>query len=184
MSSRYTVVKARLAIADIDRAYYADHALTLVRHPSETDERVMVRLLAFMRHASERLAFAGGLSCEDEPEIWSRDLTGAIETWIEVGLPDPKRLRQAAGRAGRVCVYSYGGRAAKAWWDKEQGRLQLIPNLEVSEVPMDLSRSLSSLFARNMTIHCTVQEGQMWVADSQTSLPVTWLLRQVVTEES
>ena len=95
MASNATIFKATLQIADMDRNYYADHALTIARHPSETDERMMVRLLAFVQHAHEALAFGRGLSADDEPDLWRRDLTGAVELWIEVGQPEEKRLRKA-----------------------------------------------------------------------------------------
>jgi uncharacterized protein YaeQ len=110
MALKSTIHKAELQIADMDRGYYADHAVTIARHPSETDERMMVRLLAYAHGASDRLAFGKGLSDTDEPDLWERDLTGAIERWIDVGLPDERRLAKAAGRSLRVVVYAYGGR--------------------------------------------------------------------------
>jgi len=97
--------------------YYQDHALTIARHPSETEERMMVRLLAFALNADGTLVFGAGLSADDEPDLWCKELTGNIQTWIDVGLPDEKRIRKACGRADSVFVYSYGGRAAQLWWE-------------------------------------------------------------------
>ena len=118
MALKATIFKAELHIADMERGYYHDHALTVARHPSETDERMMVRLLAFALNADETLAFGAGLSTDDEPDLWRKDLTGSIETWIDVGLPDEKRIRKACGRADEVFVYSYGGHAAQLWWQQ------------------------------------------------------------------
>jgi len=118
MALKSTIFKADLQIADMDRNYYQGHSLTLARHPSETDERMMVRLLAFALFADERLEFGRGLSADDEPALWRKDLTGAIELWIEVGLPDERELRKACGRAERVVVLCYGGRGAELWWDR------------------------------------------------------------------
>lgn len=115
MALKSTVFRAELQVSDLDRHYYAAHALTLARHPSETDERMMVRLLAFALFAGERLEFGRGLSTEDEPALWRKDLTGAVELWIEVGLPDERALRRACGRAERVAVLCYGGRGADLW---------------------------------------------------------------------
>src|SRR6266542_2837271 len=112
MATNATIFKATLHIADMDRQYYEDHSLTLARHPSETDERMMVRLLAFAMHAHEALSFGRGLSTEDEPDLWQKDLTGLIERWIEVGQREEKNIRQACGRAKQVVIYTYGGRAA------------------------------------------------------------------------
>lgn len=97
MASNATIFKAAIHIADMDRQYYQDHALTLARHPSETDERMMVRLLAFALHAHESLSFGRGVSAEEEPALWLKDLTGAIDLWIEVGQPDEKIVRRACG---------------------------------------------------------------------------------------
>ena len=95
MALKATIFKADLQIADMDRNHYGNHALTLARHPSETDERMMVRLLAFAIHADEQLSFGKGLSTEDEPDLWQKDLTGAIERWIDVGLPDERQCMVA-----------------------------------------------------------------------------------------
>ena len=116
MALKATIFKAGLQIADMGRNYYHDHALTLARHPSETSERMMVRLLAFALNASETLTFGKGLSTDDEPDLWQKDLTGAIDLWIDVGLPDEKSIRKACGRAAQVRIYSYGGRNAELWW--------------------------------------------------------------------
>src|SRR5258706_12688370 len=109
MALKATIFKAELHIADMERGYYHNHALIVARHPSETDERMMVRLLAFALNAHETLAFGAGLSSDDEPDLWRKDLTGGIETWIDVGLPDEKRIRKASGRAGKECGQSHGG---------------------------------------------------------------------------
>jgi len=178
MSSRSTVLKARLHIADIDRGYYADHILTLARHPSETDERVVVRLLAFMLNADASLAFANGLTHEDEPDLWCKDRTGDVSLWIEVGLPDPKRVRKAAIRARRTMIYSYGGRSAKVWWDANQQKLEAIQNLTIAEVPTSVSQALVAIVQRAMELNCTIQDGQVWIADDKVSVPVTLEMRK------
>ena len=118
MATKATIYKASLQIVDLDRDYYHEHSITLARHPSETDERMMVRLLAFVQHASEDLTFTRGLSTSDEPDLWQKDLTGAIELWIELGQPDEKRIRKACGRAQKVWIYSYSGRSAEIWWEQ------------------------------------------------------------------
>jgi uncharacterized protein YaeQ len=172
MALKSTICKAELSVADIDRGYYRDHALTIARHPSETDERMMVRLLAFALHAHERLEFGRGLSTEDEPDLWQRDLTGAIERWIDVGLPDERDVRKACGRAREVCVLAYGGRAVELWWQGAREKLELQDRLAVSEVPIEASRALAALAARSMRLQVTIQEGHVFVADGATSVAV------------
>jgi uncharacterized protein YaeQ len=167
MASNATIYKATLQISDMDRHYYEEHALTLARHPSETDERMMVRLLAFALHAHEALAFGRGLSTEEEPALWQKDLTGAIDLWIEVGQPEEKTVRRACGRAKQVCLYTYGGRGADQWWEKNLATLDRLNNLTVINLPLDGSRALATLAQPSMQLQCTIQERQIWMADGE-----------------
>ncbi len=172
MALKSTICKAVLSVADIDRGYYRDHELTIARHPSETDERMMIRLLAFALHADDALEFGRGLSTEDEPDVWRRDLTGVILQWIEVGLPDERELRKACGRARAVHVLAYGGRAVDLWWQGVRDALLRQERLAVAEVPIDASRALALLAARSMRLQVTIQEGHVFVSDGATSVPV------------
>ena len=173
MAIKATVFKAFLQIADMDRHYYADHTLTLARHPSETDERMMLRLLAFALFAHDALAFGKGLSADDEPDLWQRDLTGAVTLWIELGLPDERRLRRAAGRARRVELLAYGSRGAlEPWRERNLAPLQRIGQLGLRWVPQEESRALALLCDRNMRLQVTVQEGQAVVTDGDRVVTV------------
>jgi uncharacterized protein YaeQ len=181
LALKSTIFKAELQVADVDRGYYADHALTLARHPSETDERLMVRLLAFALNAHERLAFGKGLSDVDDPDLALTDLTGVIELWIEVGLPDEKAIRRAAGRAGAVIVYSYG-RGADIWWKQVAGALAGDQRVRVIRLPDEATRDLAALAARNMRLSCTVQDGQVFVSDGETAVHVEPIVLQGATD--
>jgi len=163
MALKSTIFKAELQIADLDRNYYQNHALTVARHPSETDERMMARILAFALYADPALIFGKGLSSEDEPDLWRKDLTGAIELWIEVGLPDEKRIRRACGRARQVVVLTYGGRVADMWWQQNKAALQRQDNLAIINLAAEESRALAALAARGMQLQCTLQEGELWL---------------------
>ena len=169
MALKATIFKAQIGIADMERGYYGDHALTLARHPSETDERLMLRIAAFALNAHERLEFGKGLSEEDEPCLWRKTLTGNIESWIEIGLPDSKRLRKACGRADQVTVYAYG-RGAEMWWKETGGDLARHANLSVWSLPVEASKTLAELADRNMRLQFTLQEGVMFVTDEKQSV--------------
>jgi uncharacterized protein YaeQ len=171
MALKATIFKASLQISDIDRNYYGEHSLTLARHPSETDERMMVRVLAFALNAHEHLAFGKGLSDTDEPDLWQKDLTGQIVHWIDVGQPDEKRLIRASGKADRVTVYTYG-RGADLWWQGNAERLRRAENLTVCRVPTDASESLGKLAERAMQLQCTVQEGQVWFSGALSTIQI------------
>lgn len=170
--------KADVAIADIDRGYYRDHVLRLALHPSETGERMMLRLLAFALHADDALEFGRGLSAEDEPDLWQRDLTGNVLTWIEVGLPDVRELRKASGRASAVHVMAYGGRAVDVWWNAHRSDLERMPKLGVVEVPLDSSRALAALAGRSMRLAVTIQEGGVLVSAGDATVEVPLHVRK------
>jgi uncharacterized protein YaeQ len=169
MALKSTIFKAQLAIADMDRGYYADHALTLARHPSENDERMMIRLLAFVLHASERLGFGKGLSDPDEPDLVERDLTGAIRHWIEVGQPDERALLKACGKAARVSVLAYAS-STPLWWEGLRNRVGRARNLDVCCVPAAQSQALAALAQRTMQLQCSVQDGSVWIGDAQSQV--------------
>ncbi len=173
MALKSTIYKADLQISNLDSNYYATHSLTLAKHPSETDERLMVRLIAFVLFASDSLAFGKGLSDDEEPDLWQKDLTGAIELWIEVGLPDERVLRKASGRSNQVALLMYGGRSADIWWDQNSKALLKLDNLTVINLPETVE--LANSATRNMNISCTIQDNEMLVTHdigSFTLLPV------------
>ena len=181
MALKATVYKVELAISDVDRHYYATHPLTLARHPSETDERLMIRLLAFALFADEALAFGRGLSTQDEPDLWQKDLTGDILHWIDVGQPDEQRLRRACGRARSVTVITYGGRASDLWWDKHGASLARHENLTVLDVPADLSAALAALANRSMQFQALIQDGELQLMSEAGTVSVQPGVRQRAT---
>lgn len=170
MAIKSTIYKANLNVADMDRGYYADHALTIACHPSETAERMMIRVLAFALHAHERLEFGRGISADDEPALWLKEYSGEINEWIEVGQPDERLLRRASGRAERVYLYTYGGRAMEVWWEKEGATISRLENLEVWAIAEAQSRALAALAQRSMQLQCTIQDGQVWLNAGEESL--------------
>lgn len=171
MALKATIFKANLQIADMNRNYYGDHSLTIARHPSETDERMMVRLLAFALHADEALSFCKGLSADDEPDLWQKDLTGAIDLWIEVGQPDDKRMLKACGRASQVVVYSYGS-TSPVWWNQTAGKIERARNLRVLQLPPSATLALARLAQRTMQLQCTIQDGHVWFSDGQQTVEI------------
>ena len=152
MAPNSTIYKVELQVSDMDRHYYASHNLTLAQHPSETPQRLMVRLVAFALHAHERLEFGRGLSSDEDADLWQRDYTGDIEQWIDLGQPDEPRIRRACGRAREVIVFNYGGRAADLWWEKNAAGLARLRNLSVLDLSAADLDALTALFARGMRL--------------------------------
>lgn len=170
MALKSTVYKANLQIADMDRHHYQDHAVTIARHPSETDDRMMVRLLAFALYADEALSFGKGLSDDEEPDLCAADLTGALDLWIDLGQPDEKRLRKACSRAKQVVVFSYSGSGADVWWEQIRNKLDRLNNLTVFKLPAGKAAELGKLAQRTMQLQFTIQEQQVLLTDGQQSI--------------
>ena len=177
MAIKATIHKAQLQIADMDRAVYADHSVIIARHPSETDERMMIRLLAFALNVTAddkrgNLEFAKDLWDVDEPALWHKDYTDAVQQWIDVGQPDDKRLMRAAGRSERVTVYGFAN-STPVWWKGIESKLTRAANLVVWQIEAAQSQALAKLAERGMQLQVTVQDGTVWMSSGTDSVEIT-----------
>lgn len=172
MALKATIFKATLEISDLERQYYATHALTLAQHPSETEARMMVRLLAFALFADEELKFTRGLSSVEEPELWQKSLSGELELWIDLGQPEVRRLRQACGKARRVVVVTSGGRAAEIWYQKNREELGRLKNLTVINLVIQDQETLADLVGRNMELQLTISDGPIWLTGNDRTVEI------------
>ena len=170
MSPKSTVVKVELQVSDMDRHYYAQHNLTLAQHPSETDTRLLVRLLAFALYADERLEFGRGLSDESEPDLWQRDYVGDILLWIDLGQPDESRIRKACARARRVVVVNYGGNAADVWWGKNAAGLARFENLTVLDLDPKAIDDMLAHIQRGMRLTAMIQDEEVQLMSDSLSV--------------
>ena len=177
MAQKATIYKVELSVCDMDRHYYETHKLTIAKHPSETDERLMVRILAFALNAHENLEFSRGLSADDEPDIWQKSLSGELELWVALGLPSEKIVRQSCGKAGEVIVYCYGGRTAEMWWEKIKNKTTRFDNLKVINFSEDDTSALAKLASRSMRLQVNIQDGDVMVSVDGSIVyvtPVKW----------
>ena len=182
MAPKATVVKVELQVSDMDRHYYATHNLTLAQHPSETDQRLMVRLLAFALFADERLEFGRGLSNEDEPDLWRRDYGGDIEQWIDLGQPDESRIKKACARAQQAVVVTYSGNAADIWWKRVSPLLTRLKNLTVIDIPADVVEQLTTLIQRGMRLNCLVQDGELQLMNDTVNVVLRPAVRMATAD--
>lgn len=173
MAQKATIYKVELSVSDMDRHYYETHRLTVAKHPSETDERLMVRLLAFALNAHEHLEMTKGLSSDDEPDIWQKSLSGELELWVALGLPSEKILRQSCGKAKEVIVYSYGGKPAEIWWDKTRNSTTRFDNLRVVNFPETETQALAQLANRSMRLQVNIQDGEVMLSANDSVVYVT-----------
>lgn len=177
MALKATIYKAELELADMDRQVYAEQSLTLARHPSESDERMLVRLLAFALNmpsdtGASVLEFGRDMWEHEEPCIWQKDLTGRIEHWIDLGQPDEKRMLRASSRADRVSVYSFAS-STPIWWSGVADKLSRARNLSVWQIPAQQSQALAALAERNMRLQVSVQDGAVWLGNGSQSVEIT-----------
>ncbi|MHA7816561.1 MAG: YaeQ family protein [Pseudohaliea sp.] len=172
MALKSSISRLRLQLADLDRQRYQDFPLTLARHPSETGARMMLRVLAFAFHADERLAFGRGISTDEDPDLWLKNLDGTIDSWIELGTPEPDRLKRACGRAERVVLYAYGRRAVPVWWRRHQTALDHLDRLSVLQVDDEAIEALADALQPGMALQCTISEGEALLTWDRGSLTV------------
>lgn len=173
MAQKATIYKIEVSVSDMDRHYYATHKLIVAKHPSETDERLMVRILAFALSANERLEMTKGLSTDDEPDIWLKSLSGEIDVWVALGLPSEKVMRQSCSKAAKMIVYPYGGRVAEVWWDKVKNSTTRFDNLQVINLSEADTVALAKLANRAMKLRVNIQDGDVMVGVDESVVYVT-----------
>ncbi len=169
MAISSTINKVSINISDMDRHYYQQHNLTVAQHPSENEFRFMIRLVAFMANADERLSFTKGLSTDDEPELWRKSLTDEIELWVDLGQPDEKRIRKACGRSKQVIIYTYHEGKASVWWQQQRDKLARFKNLSVFHIDAD---GVEAMVKRTMSLQCSIQDGEMYLSDDDLNVVV------------
>lgn len=172
MALKATIYKADLQIADMDRHYYADHQLTLAQHPSETIERLMVRILAFARFADEQLSFTKDLFETDEPALWQKDLTGQLEKWIEVGLPDENKIKKASARCRELAVIVYGTQVDE-WWNRNS-KIKNLNNVSVWQLSTATTQAIQTLCQRTMQLQLNIIDGEWTLSSDQGSIAIEW----------
>lgn len=173
MAQKATIYKVELSVSDMDRHYYETHKLTVAKHPSETDERMMVRLLAFALNAHENLEMTRGISTDDEPDIWQKNLSGELELWVTLGLPTEKIIRQSCGKSDEVIIYSYGGRTADMWWEKIKNSTTRFDNLRVVNLSQESTGELAELASRTMKLQVNIQDGEVMVSADDSIVYIT-----------
>ncbi|MEY2842042.1 MAG: hypothetical protein RI920_79 [Pseudomonadota bacterium] len=177
MAIKATIFKAQINLADMDRQVYADIAVTIARHPSETDERMMVRALALAlgwpANTNEgTLELAKDMWDVDEPALWHKNYSDEILHWVDVGQPDDKRVMKACGRARQVSVWAFQN-STPIWWEGMVNKVSRASNLTVWQVPTEQSQALAAMAQRSMQLQMTVQDGTVWVNDGTHNVEIT-----------
>ena len=171
MALSSTIYKVDLQVSDLNRNYFAGHSLTVAQHPSETRERMLVRILVFALNASEQLEFTRGLSTAEVPELWETDPTGDVTHWIELGQPSMKRINRACNRCPRVSVYGYAENRMRMWWKQNRAELSAQGRLRIVYLSAEQLGQLDTT-ARSLSLQCTVQDELLWFGNAQQSLEI------------
>jgi uncharacterized protein YaeQ len=164
MAQKATIYKVELSVSDMDRHYYETHNLTVAKHPSETNERLMVRILSFALNAHENLEFSKGISSDGEPDIWRKSLSGELDLWVTLGLPSERIVRQSCGKSNQVLIYCYGGRTAEMWWEKIKNSTTRFKNLQVINFLEKDTNKLEKQASRSMRLQVNIQDGDIMVS--------------------
>lgn len=173
MALKSTIYKANINIANLNSHLYLDQNFTVAQHPSETDKRLMLRLLAWCLLANEDLTFTKGLCETDEPDLWQKNLVDEIELSIDLGLPDEKRIRKSAHRAKKSVILAYDNNAAQVWWQQNQSKIAQYQNVSVVFIEDDIAEQLAQQIARTMQWQCTLEGEQMWLSIGENTLEIT-----------
>jgi len=178
MALSSTIYKVELQVSDLDRHYYQTHTLTVAQHPSETEQRMMVRILAFALNASEHLEFTRGLSTDDVPDLWEKALTGDIQHWIEIGQPSAKRVKKACNQSATVSIYTFSGHSAEVWHQQNKADFARQAKLAIIDLPVEQLSELTQCVARSMSLQCTIQDSLIWFGDAQNNIEITPVIWQ------
>lgn len=176
MAQPSTTYKFELNLTDLDRGVYESVRQTIARHPSETEERMAVRLLAYAIWYNEQLSFGRGLSDVDEAPLWEKSLDDRILHWIEVGQPDAERLTWCSRRTERTSLLAYG--SLRVWRTKVGDAVKGLKNLNIAAVPQEVLETLATDMPRTIKWDVMISEGTIFVTDDrgQHEVPLEWLL--------
>ena len=170
MAQKATIFKADVNLANMDQDIYLDQNLTIAQHPSETLQRMMLRIVAWALHANEQLTFTKGLCEEDEPELWQKNYSDEIELWIDLGTPDEKRLKKASVRGNQAVLFTYGQNVANAWWKQHESVARKYNNLTVNFVSDETMEQLAALAQRTMQLQFSISDGDVWLSSGEESI--------------
>lgn len=176
MAKGSRIYKVKLFISDIDRNCYEQLELTVAQHPSESDERLLARLLAFGLEYESGLAFGGGVSSTDQAPIWLRNDYEEVQHWIEIGQPDPDRLAKLNKRQPRLTLYTYGANAHR-WWHQHSPNLSKLQRLKAVQLDYDALQTLVSAMTSGFELQLNRQDEVLYLGlnDQQAEMQLAFL---------
>ena len=178
MAIKPTIYKARISLSDLERDYYDAINLTIAQHPSETLERMMVRILAYCINAQEALELTKGLEEVEEPALWARTMDEQVTLWIDLGEPSVERVKKACNRANAVKVYSFNSKS-DVWWSQGEAKFSRL-NAAFYRFPWESVEALAGLVSRTMDLSVTITGNSAYIAAETGEVEVSWEILQDV----
>lgn len=176
MALKATIFKAKVSLSNLNIHHYDDLTLTIARHPSENNLRMMVRILAYLMSAQEELSFTKGISSDSEPDIWKINHDGSIDHWIELGNLDERRIRQSCAKAKKVTIYTYQGNQSLSWFKTLENGLSRFENLDIINFTFPNDQSIEDFAERGMNISCTIEDSEIWLSADEDRICIHFQL--------
>ncbi len=158
-----TIYKAFVELSNLNSHTYESFNLTMAKHPSENESRMMYRLVSYLHESNKNLEFTRGLSSTDEPEVWEKGASGEVIHWIEMGEPDEKRIRKVCGKSQKVTIYTYNQNTAHLWFEKIKNKL--IGNQKVKIYHIQNQEDFEVLINRSMKLDCLIEDQSLYLSD-------------------
>ena len=176
MALKSTIYKVRLTLSNLNIHHYSDYSLTIAKHPSENELRMMIRLLAFSLSAQEDVQFTKGLSADNEADLWKINHDGSIEHWIELGLPDERRIRQICSKANKVTIYTYHGNQALLWFESIENKVQRFDHLNIIHFSVKDTHLLEAFAEKGMNLNISIEDNDIWISNETERICVEYLV--------
>ncbi|TEW47870.1 YaeQ family protein [Psychromonas algicola] len=170
MALKPTIFKMNINVSDLDNDVYETIVLTVAQHPSETTERMVTRILAYVLNNQEFLSFTTGLSEADDPDIWAKNYSDEFLLWVDVGEPAFDRIKKAARQAKVAKVYTFNTKSG-VWWKQSQKDFATI-KAEVYQFEFEQIQQFAALVERTMDFSITITDGVFYIAANKGSCEV------------
>jgi uncharacterized protein YaeQ len=172
MALKATIFKAKISLSNLNIHFYDELTLTIARHPSENNLRMMSRILAYLLTAQEGPVFTKGISSDTEPDIWIVNHDGSVDHWIELGHLDERRIRQSSSKAKKVSIFSYQGNQSLSWFSSIENGLSRFNNLNIIHFSFPENQNIEDFAERGMNFSCNIEDDEMWLSTEQDRICV------------
>ncbi len=167
MALKSTIFKIKISLSNMNIHHYEECSLTVARHPSENNLRMMTRVLAFCLGAQNEIQFTKGISSDSEPDLWKLNHDGSIEYWIELGHLDERRIRQACSKGRNIEIYTYQDQQSTQWFESVKNGLSRFSNLSIFQFHWPLNLNFDDFVDRGMNFSVSIEDNEVWLSTGE-----------------